>query len=56
MTVSEMTSKKEKIQENDKSQRYSFGQSHNPQNQHQKSQQDPAKKKQNTESQSQGCV
>jgi hypothetical protein len=33
---------------NGKSQKCSFGQSHNPQNQHQKSQQDPTKKKQNT--------
>jgi hypothetical protein len=41
---------------NDKSEKYSFGQSHNPQNQHQKSQQDQANKKQNTKSQTQGCV
>jgi hypothetical protein len=33
---------------NGKSQKYSFSQSHNPQNQHRKSQQDPTKKKQNT--------
>jgi hypothetical protein len=43
--VFEKTSKREKIQENDKSQKCSFGQSHNSQNQHQKIQQDPAKKK-----------
>jgi hypothetical protein len=54
--VFEKTSKREKIQENDKCQKCSFGQSHNPQNQHQKSQQDQAKKKQNTKSQTQGCV
>jgi hypothetical protein len=45
------TSKREKIQENGKSQKCSFSQSHNPQNQHRKKQQDPAKKKQNTKSQ-----
>jgi hypothetical protein len=50
------TSKREKIQENGKSEKCSFGQSHNPQNQHQKSQQDPGKKKQNTKSQTQECV
>jgi hypothetical protein len=33
-----------------------FGQSHNSQNQHQKSQQDQAKKKQNTKFQTQECV
>jgi hypothetical protein len=55
-TVSEKTSKREKIQENGKSQKCSFGQSHNQQNQHRKSQQDPAKKKQNTKSQTQECV
>jgi hypothetical protein len=43
--VSEKTSKREKIQENGKSQKCSFGQSNNPQNQHQKNQQDLAKKK-----------
>jgi zinc transporter ZupT len=35
----------EKIQENDKSHKCSFNQSHNPQNQHQKSQQDQGKKR-----------
>jgi hypothetical protein len=54
-TVSEKTSKQEKIQENGKSQKFSFGQSHNPQNQHQKSQQDPVKK-QNTKFQTQEYV
>jgi hypothetical protein len=39
----EKTNKQEKISENDKYQKCSFGQSHNPQNQHQKSQQDQAK-------------
>jgi hypothetical protein len=34
--VSEKTNKREKIQENGKSQMCSFGQSHNPQNQHKK--------------------
>jgi hypothetical protein len=37
-------------------QKCSFGQSHKPQNQHWKSQQDQAKKKQNTKSQIQVCV
>jgi hypothetical protein len=46
--VFEKTSKQEKIQENIKYQKCYFGQSHNPQNQHQKSLQDQAKKKQNT--------
>jgi hypothetical protein len=41
---------------NDKCQKYSFDQSHNPQNQHRKSQQDPAKKKHNTKCQTQECV
>jgi hypothetical protein len=50
-TIFEKTSKREKIHENDKCQKCSFGQSHNPQNQHQKNQQDPVKKKQNTKSQ-----
>jgi hypothetical protein len=48
--VFEKTSKQEKIRENGKYQKYSFDQSHNPQNQHQKSQQNQAKKKQNTKS------
>jgi hypothetical protein len=43
--IFEKTSKQEKIRENDMYQKCSFGQSHNPQNQHQKSQQDQAKKK-----------
>jgi hypothetical protein len=47
----EKTSKQEKIHENDKYQKCSFGQSHNQQNHHQKSQQDQAKKKRNTKSQ-----
>jgi hypothetical protein len=34
--ISKKTSKREKIQENDKSQKCYFGQSHNPQNRHQK--------------------
>jgi hypothetical protein len=55
-TIFEKISKREKIQENEKSQKCSFGQSHNPQNQHQKNQQDPAMKKQNTKSQTQKCV
>jgi ribosomal protein L35 len=55
-SVFENTSKREKIQENGKSQKCSFGQSHTLQNQHQKNQQDPAKKKQNTKSQTQECV
>jgi hypothetical protein len=55
-TISEKTSKREKIQENDKCQKCSFGQSNNPQNQHRKNQQDPATKKQNTKSQTQECV
>jgi hypothetical protein len=42
-TVSEKTSKRKKIQKNGKSQKCSFDQSHNPQNEHQKNQQDPAK-------------
>jgi hypothetical protein len=46
--VFEKTSKQEKIQENDKYQKCSFGQSHNPQNQYWKNQQDLAKKKQHT--------
>jgi hypothetical protein len=50
------TSKQEKIRENDKYQKYSFGQSHNPQNQHPENQQDPVKKKQNTKSQTWVCV
>jgi hypothetical protein len=54
--IFEKTSKREKIQENEKSQNCSFGQSHNPQNQHQKRQQDQTKKKQNTKFQTQGCV
>jgi hypothetical protein len=54
--ISEKTSKREKIQENGKYQKCSFSQSDNPQNQHWKSQQDPAKKKQNTKSQTQECV
>jgi hypothetical protein len=54
--VFEKTSKQEKIRENDKSQKCSFGQSHNLQNQHQKSQRDQAKKKQNIKSQIQECV
>jgi hypothetical protein len=44
-TTFKKTSKRVKIQENDKSQRCSFGQSHNPQNQHRKSQQDQVTKK-----------
>jgi hypothetical protein len=55
-TVSEKTSKQEKIQENDKCQKCSFGQSDNPQNQHWKNQQDPVMKKQNIKSQTQKCV
>jgi hypothetical protein len=43
--IFEMISKWEKIQENDKSQKCSFGQSHNPRNQYRKNQQDPLKKK-----------
>jgi hypothetical protein len=35
-TISEKTSKREKIQENGKSQKCSFGQSHTPQSQHRK--------------------
>jgi hypothetical protein len=46
----------EKIQENGKYQKCSFGQSHAPQNQHQKTQQDQAKKKQNIKSQTQESV
>jgi hypothetical protein len=56
MTIFEKTSKREKIQENGKSHKCSFGQSHNPQNQHQKNQEDPVKKKQNTKSQCQDYV
>jgi hypothetical protein len=48
--VFEKTNKQEKIQENDKSHKCSFNQSHNQQNQHQKNQQDPVKKH-NTKSQ-----
>jgi hypothetical protein len=55
-TVSEKTSKREKIQKNGKSQKCSYGQSRNPQNQHRRNQQDSAKKKQNTKSQTQECV
>jgi hypothetical protein len=47
-TTFEKTNKREMIQENEKSQKCSFGQSHNPQNQHRKSQQDQAKMTQNT--------
>jgi hypothetical protein len=54
--VFKKTNKREKIQENGKSQKCSFGQSHNRQNQHRRNQQDPAKKKQNTKSQTQECV
>jgi hypothetical protein len=54
-TISERISTREKIKENGKSQKCSFGQSHNPQNQHRRNQQDPAKK-QNTKSQTQECV
>jgi hypothetical protein len=49
--VFEKTSNQEKIQENDKYQKCFYDQSHNPQSQHQKSQQDLEKKKQNTKSQ-----
>jgi hypothetical protein len=42
--IFEKTNKQEKIRENDKSQKCFYDQSHNPQNQHQKSQQDPVKK------------
>jgi hypothetical protein len=42
------TSKKEKIQEHDMYQQCFLDQSHNPQNQHKKSQQDQAMKKRNT--------
>jgi hypothetical protein len=41
---------------NDKYQKCSFSQSHIPQNQHKKSQQDQAKKKQDNKSQTQECV
>jgi hypothetical protein len=54
--VFEKTSKQEKIQENDKYHKCSFGQSHNPQNQHPKSQQDPAEKEWNTKSQTRVCA
>jgi hypothetical protein len=54
--IFEKTSKSENIQENDKDQKCSFGQSHNSQNQHRKSQQDQAKKKRNTKFQTQVCV
>jgi hypothetical protein len=53
--VFEKTSKRDKIQENDKSQKCFYDQSHNPQNQHQKKQQDSVKK-QNTKSQTRLCV
>jgi hypothetical protein len=43
--IFEKTNKQEKIQENDKSQKYFYDQSHNPQNRHRKNQQDPDKKK-----------
>jgi hypothetical protein len=56
MTASELTNRQEKIQENGMYQKCSFGQSHNPQNQHQKNQQDQAKKKWNTKYQTRGCV
>jgi hypothetical protein len=46
--VFKKTNKQEKIQKNNKYQKCSFIQSHNPQNHHQKNQQDPTKKKQNT--------
>jgi hypothetical protein len=49
--VFKKTSKQEKIRENGKYQQCSIGQSHTPQNQHQKRQQDQVKKKQNTKSQ-----
>jgi hypothetical protein len=55
-TVFEKTSKREKMQENDKYQKCSFGQSDNPQNQHRKSQQNQTKKKKNIKSQTQECV
>jgi hypothetical protein len=54
--ISELTNKQEKIQENDMYQKCSFGQSHNPQNQHQKNQQDQVKKKKNTKSQIRVCI
>jgi hypothetical protein len=54
--IFEKTSKQEKIRESGKYQKCFFGQSYTPQNQHQKSQQDQAKKKQNIKSQTQECV
>jgi hypothetical protein len=49
-TICELTNKQEKIQENRMYQKCSFGQSHNQQNQHWKSQQDQAKTKLNAKS------
>jgi hypothetical protein len=54
--IFEKIGKQEKIQESGTYQKCSFGQVHNPQNQNRKSQQDQAKKKQNTKSQTQECV
>jgi hypothetical protein len=54
--IFEKTSKQVKMQKDGKYQKCSFGQSHTLQSQHQKSQQDQAKKKQNTKCQTQECV
>jgi hypothetical protein len=54
--VCEQTNKQEKIQENDMYQMCFFGQPHNPQNQHRKSQQDQVMKKWNTKSQIRVCI
>jgi hypothetical protein len=54
--ISEKTSKQERIRENDKYQKCSFGQYHFQQNQHSKSQQDLVKKNQNIKSQTQEFV
>jgi hypothetical protein len=54
--IYEKTNKNENIQESDMYQKCFFDQFHNMQNQHPKSQQDPAKKKQNTKSQTQEFV
>jgi hypothetical protein len=55
-TACELTNIQEKIQKNGKYQKCSFDQSYTPRNQHKKSQQDQAKKKQNTKFQTQESV
>ncbi len=54
--IFEKTNKWEKIQENDKSKKCFYDQFHSPQHQHQKTQQDQAKEKHNTKSQTQESV